>query len=297
LTPTAGKANWPRIALVTPAFNSIRYIEATIQSVLAQNYPNLDYFIVDGGSTDGTIDVIKKYEHVISGWMSEPDKNPYEAISKGFSRTSGEIMGWINSTDMLQVGGLAVVGSVFATLRSIDWITGWPTYFTDEGYPMVVKRIPRWSRGRFLAGANRFIQQESTYWRRSLWDRAGGQLNTKYRAEGDFDLWVRFFRHAKLHTVEAIVAGYRCHPNSLSQGNLETYTSVCDEIADSELRVIPGHILAKSFRRVSKTIARIPKVRVVWKRLALESLYRLPGPDWPAVIRHEGGTWKFPENA
>jgi glycosyltransferase involved in cell wall biosynthesis len=287
----------PRIALVTPAFNSVRYIEATIQSVLAQNYPNLDYFIVDGGSTDGTIDVIKKYEHLISGWVSEPDKNPYEAISKGFNRTSGEIMGWINSTDMLQIGGLAVVGSVFATMASVDWITGWPTYFTDEGYPMVVKRIPRWSRGRFLAGANRFIQQESTYWRRGLWDRAGGQLSTKYRAAGDFDLWMRFFRHAKLHTVEGLIAGYRCHPNALSQGDLGSYTGACDEIADGELKAISGHVLAKAFRKTSKTLERIPKVRVAWKRFALDSLYRLPGPDWPPVIRHEGGTWKFAEKA
>ena len=159
----------PRIALVTPAFNSVRYIEATIQSVLAQNYPNLDYFIVDGGSTDGTIDIIKKYEHRISGWLSEPDNNPYEALNKGFDRTTGEIMGWITSTDMLHVGGLAVVGSVFAALGSVDWITGWPTTFTDDGMAVAVKEMPRWSRTRFLAGVNRFIQQESTYWRRSLW--------------------------------------------------------------------------------------------------------------------------------
>jgi glycosyltransferase involved in cell wall biosynthesis len=283
---------WPRIALVTPAFNSARYIEATIQSVLAQNYPNLDYFIVDGGSTDGTVDIIKKYEGRISGWISEPDRNPYEAISKGFDRTSGEIMGWINSTDMLQVGGLAVVGSVFATLGSVDWITGSAAYFTEDGMGMCVKRLPRWSRARFLAGANRFIQQESTYWRRSLWDRAGAKLETKYRAEGDFDLWVRFFRHARLHTVDALIGGYRGHPNSLSQTDVERYTRTCEEIVDRELATASGLAVAKVFRQTTKLMRRIPKVRVIWERCAIDPLYSVAGRSSPVVIYRPGKGWE-----
>jgi hypothetical protein len=286
---------WPRIALVTPAFNSVRYIEATIRSVLAQNYPNLDYFIVDGGSTDGTIDIIKKYENRISGWMSEPDNNPYEALNKGFDRTSGEIMGWITSTDMLHVGGLAVVGSVFATLGSVDWITGWPTTFTDDGMAVVVKEMPRWSRARFLAGANRFIQQESTYWRRSLWDRAGGRLDTRYRAAGDFDLWVRFFRHAQLHSVDALVGGYRRHPNSLSQANPESYTRTCDEIADRELESSAGLLGAKLFRGTSRIIQRVPKLEALWNRLAVMRMYTVPAADWPPVIQYSGNSWELRE--
>jgi len=286
---------WPRIALVTPAFNSVQYIEATIESVLAQNYPNLDYFIVDGGSTDGTIDVIKKYEHRISGWMSEPDRNPYEAINKGFDRTSGEIMGWISSTDMLHVGGLAVVGGVFAALESVDWITGRPTTFTDDGVAVVEKQIPRWSRARFLAGANRFIQQESTYWRRSLWDRVGGRLDTRYRAAGDFDLWVRFFRHARLHTVDALIAGYRRHPNSLSQANPQSYTTTCDEIADRELETSVGLSTAKLFRATSRIIQRVPKIGSLWQRQVVNRVYTVPAADFPPVIRNSGNCWEFSE--
>src|ERR1700675_2025349 len=92
-------ARWPRIALVTPVFNSGKYIEHTIRSVLAQRYPNLEYYIVDGGSTDGTVGVIRKYEGLISGWISEPDNGMYDAINKGFARTTGEMMGWISATD------------------------------------------------------------------------------------------------------------------------------------------------------------------------------------------------------
>ena len=105
-------AVWPRISLVTPVFNSGKYIEATIRSILAQAYPNLEYFIIDGGSTDNTLNVIRKYESQISGWVSEPDNGMYDALNKGFARTTGEVMGWISATDQLHIGGLAVAGSV-----------------------------------------------------------------------------------------------------------------------------------------------------------------------------------------
>ncbi len=115
MTAPAGLAStgWPRIALITPVFNSGKYIEQTIHSVLAQNYPNLDYFIVDGGSTDNTIEIIRKYEGSISGWISEPDNGMYDAINKGFARTTGDVMGWISATDQLHIGGLSLVGTIF----------------------------------------------------------------------------------------------------------------------------------------------------------------------------------------
>ena len=97
----------------------------------------------------------------------------YDAINKGFARSSGEIMGWISATDQLQIGALSVVGSVFSDLPSVEWITGRPTGYNEAGMTVTVLPLPRWSRYRFLAGANRYIQQESTYWRRSLWERAG----------------------------------------------------------------------------------------------------------------------------
>src|SRR5215469_15207628 len=133
ILPSVDDRAWPRIALVTPVRNSEKYIEATIRSVLMQDYPNLDYFIVDGGSTDKTVDVIRKYERQLAGWMSEPDNGMYDALNKGFARTTGEIMGWISATDMLQPGGLAVVGSVFGWLPDVEWIMGRPTFYDEEG--------------------------------------------------------------------------------------------------------------------------------------------------------------------
>jgi glycosyltransferase involved in cell wall biosynthesis len=285
---------WPRISLVTPVYNSAGYIEQTIRSVLAQEYPNLEYFIVDGGSTDGSLDIIRKYESQISGWISEPDKGMYDALNKGFARTTGEIMGWISATDKLHTGGLSVVGSVFCDMPpEVEWITGRATAFNDEGMTTVVLDIPKWSRYRFLAGANRYIQQESTYWRRSLWEKAGSRTESSCRNGADFELWVRFFRHAKLYPVDALIGGFRVHGDSLGLNNLEEVHRTHDGFIEEDLQTAPWGKSLKAFRRVSKTMQGIRKVRWFWQRLVTNSLYRLPGPDLPPVIRFQSDRWKL----
>lgn len=187
---------WPRISLVTAVYNGEQYLEATIRSILDQNYPNLEYIVVNDGSTDRTLDIIRRYQQHITCIVDQPNKGLYAALNAGFAKSSGEIMGWLNCSDMLHTRGLFVVGSVFAAFQDVEWITGRPTVFNTQGMTVEVQPLPRWTRNRFLAGANRHIQQESTYWRRSLWERAGGALSEAYRAEGDFEQWVRFFRYA-----------------------------------------------------------------------------------------------------
>jgi glycosyltransferase involved in cell wall biosynthesis len=283
----------PRISLVTPVFNSAKYIEQTLRSVFSQNYPNLEYFVVDGGSTDGTLEIIRKYESQITGWISEPDNGMYDALNKGFARTTGEIMGWISATDMLQSGGLAVVGSVFQQLPEVEWITGRPTYLTDDGMTARVKDLPRWSRYRFLAGANRHIQQESTYWRRSLWEKAGGRMDSSCRNGADFELWIRFFRHAKLYPVDSLIGGFRDHGDSLGLTNMEEMCRIQDNYVEAELKAIPWGRSIHLFRRVSSFAQSVPKVRWFWKRLVMNPLYRFRGPDLPPPIRYQTDRWKF----
>src|SRR4029077_5274299 len=231
---------WPKISLVTPVFNSVRYLEATIRSVLSQQYPNLEYVIVDGGSTDGSVEIIRKYEPQLHAWVSEPDRGMYNAINKGFARSSGALMGWISATDLLHAGSLFVVGGVFRTFPQVEWITGRPTGFNDDGMAVEFLNLRRWSRWPFLAGANRYIQQESTFWRRSLWDRAGGRVDDSRRSASDFELWVRFFRYAKLYPVDALIGGFRSHPDSLGLQNLEECHRIQEEIIASELASMPG---------------------------------------------------------
>ena len=254
---------------------------------------------MDGGSTDGSVGIIRKYESRITGWISEADKGVYDAINKGFRRTNGEIMGWLNASDKLHADGLMVVGSVFSAFADVEWITGRPTMLNEAGMTIEVKDVPRWSRGRFLAGANRHIQQESTFWRRGLWERAGGALSTEYRAEGDFELWTRFFRHAQIFPVDALIGGWRFHPDSLSHGDIGRYERNCDEIVEKELRHAEGFTGLRAFRRLDRAIRRIPKVRGLWQRAVVnprvDYLYRRRSAEWAPVIEFEGNQWRFRE--
>jgi len=293
LNPAHDAAAWPKISLVTPVFNSARYLEATIRSVLSQNYPNLEYIIVDGESSDGSLDIIRRYESDLHAWISEPDRGMYDAINKGFARSSGEIMGWISATDLLHAGSLFVVGGVFRTFPQVEWITGRPTGFNDDGMAVEFLNLRRWSRWPFLAGANRYIQQESTFWRRSLWDRAGGRVDDSRRSASDFELWVRFFRYAQLYSVDALIGGFRSHPDSLGLQNLEECHRIQDEIIEKELGSLNGVDAIRSFRAIGKRALHTPAIAKLWTKLVIGSLRRWPGAGAAPVIRYRQNRWQM----
>ncbi len=290
-------AAWPRITLITAVYNGERYLEETIRSVVEQRYPNLEYIVVNDGSTDRSLEIIREYEKHLAGWVNQANKGLYAALNAGFARSSGAILGWLNANDKLHTNGLFVVGSVFRDLPEVEWITGRPTGYNDEGMTVAIDPVQRWSRYRFLAGgSHRHIQQESTFWRRGLWEKAGGCLDESFRAEGDFELWVRFFRHARLYSVDALIAGWRFHPDSLSHGNVDDYNRRCDEIADAEKSGLPWGKWFERYRRADLVLRRVPKVRGLWaraKELALRGIYQVPGADWPAVIEFKSGRWGF----
>jgi glycosyltransferase involved in cell wall biosynthesis len=286
-----GAAAWPRITIVTAVRNGVRYIEDTIRSIISQGYPNLEYIVVDGVSTDGTLEVIRKYEKHISWWVSQPDQGVYDALNTGFARSTGEIMGWLNASDMLHPNGLFVVGSVFAALPNVEWITGRPTLLNSDGMTVQIGNVPRWSRYRFLAGACHYIEQESTFWRHSLWNRAGGSLSISRRAAGDFDQWVRFFRHARLYSADAIIGGYRFHSDSLSARDMDDYNRACDEVIEAELRSIPWGKALKIFRAMSRAANAVPVVRGIWRRWAIDRLYHFAASDWPPKIENHKDRW------
>jgi glycosyltransferase involved in cell wall biosynthesis len=283
-------ASWPKISLVTPVFNSARYLEATFRSVLSQGYPNLEYIVVDGGSTDGSAEIIRRYEGQLHSWISEPDHGMYDAINKGFARSSGELMGWISATDMLHAGSLFVVGSVFRTFPQVEWITGRPTGFSDDGMAAEILKLRRWSRWAFLAGANRYIQQESTFWRRSLWDRAGSRVDDSRRNASDFELWVRFFRFAKLYSVDALIGGFRSHPDSLGLSNLSECHRIHEEILEKELASMPKSEGIKMLRRTGSLLASLG-LEKSWRKLVLSTLPNVGGTHRGQVIRYRKNNW------
>jgi glycosyltransferase involved in cell wall biosynthesis len=214
---------YPRISIVTPTFNRADYLEETILSVLNQNYPNLEYIIIDGGSTDHTIDIIKKYESSLAYWISEPDQGMYYAIQKGFEKSTGEILAWLNSDDKYHEGCLNVVANIFSELETVDWITGTPSLFNEDGLCVKIFPCARWSESRFWVGDYRWIQQESIFWRRSLWEKAGSTLDLTNKFAADFELWCRFFKYSKLNSVETVLSGFRFHGNQISEFKKKAY--------------------------------------------------------------------------
>ena len=227
---------WPQISIVTPSFNQGNFLEKTIQSVLVQNYPNLEYIVMDGGSTDNSLELIRKHAPYLSHWDSKPDNGQYDAVQKGFSHSHGEIMAYLNSDDLYFPWALQVVGEIFAAFPQVEWLTTSciSAAPSDARFPLVYVRYNR-SRRRFLGTRRKrfkqrsFIQQESTFWRRSLWEKTGSRLDTRLKYAGDFELWSRFFEHANLVTVNIPLAMFRYHADQKTS-DLDKYIMEAESI-------------------------------------------------------------------
>lgn len=234
--------NYPKITVITPIFNGAKFLEETILSVISQKYPNLEYIIIDGGSNDGSVDIIRKYESELAFWISEPDEGMYYAIQKGFEKSTGEIMGWINSDDKLIENSLFILSEIFSENKQINWIQGYPTVI-DEESRILLHRPQRYKRDQFLSKSfldGNFIQQESTFWRRSLWEIAGAKIATEYKYAGDFELWTRYFNYDKLFITDAVIGSFRIRKSGqISKVFYKEYLSECIEIINQDFKNLP----------------------------------------------------------
>lgn len=202
--------SWPSVSIVTPSYGQAGFIGRTMDSILNQGYPNLEYFVQDGGSDDGTIDVLKQYSDRLSGWESAPDDGQSQAINLGFARTHGEIMAWLNSDDLFLSGALAYVADYFARHPEVDVVYGHRILIDEQD-----KEIGRWILPRHdddaLAWAD-FIPQETLFWRRSIWEKAGGQIDESFRFAMDWDLLLRFRGcGARIVRLPCFLGAFRIH--------------------------------------------------------------------------------------
>jgi glycosyltransferase involved in cell wall biosynthesis len=228
---------FPKISIITPCYNQVNYIEECILSVINQDYPDIEYIIIDGGSNDGTIDIIKKYENKISYWISEKDDGFPHALQKGFSRATGEIMAWINGDDKYHPCAFKAIAEIFSSFPNVNWILGYPMFYSDQGWAVTQVSLEwtRWSKYRFFNGDFLAIQQESTFWKRNLWEKAGGYIDSNLLIAVDFDLWCRFFRHDNIYTSIVLIGGFRFSSNQqLSIKSKTEYIYECKKIISRE---------------------------------------------------------------
>ena len=208
-----------KISVVTVCYNAAATIEETIQSVLGQTYPNVEYIIIDGGSTDGTVDIIKKYADRLTYWVSEPDKGMYDAIRKGFCHVSGDICCYINADDFYHHRAFETVADFFVTHPNVDWIKGLDVMYNEKGVitnvnvpTIVINRLLR--KGMYVEKC--FIQQESTFWRSKLNATIDMNKFAGFKLAGDYYLWSCFSSCAELHIVPTYLGGFRVMDGQLS---------------------------------------------------------------------------------
>jgi glycosyltransferase involved in cell wall biosynthesis len=197
------------VSIVTPSFNQDRYIEDTIQSVLAQDYPQIEYRIVDGGSTDNTVGVIKKYESKLAGWVSEKDKGQTDAINKGFAQAKGDILAWINSDDTYEPGAVSAAVRYLQEHPEVGMVYG-DCNFIDASGKAIGKFNAAQTSYSLLRQGYSHIPQQTMFFRAELW-RQVGPLDPSFYFAMDYDLWTRIAARAEIKYVPQTWANFRLH--------------------------------------------------------------------------------------
>ena len=280
----------PKFLIVTPSYHRAVFLDQTIRSVVSQSGDfEIDYIVQDGGSGDDVISILRRWEEEITSgrfvpscaklsfrWFSEKDNGMYDAINRGFARGDGDIMAWINTDDMYHPYAFQTISQILTEQSDIHWLTGIPNSYNEHGSRCGMDLFPSsYSREfirrgyydvKFLSSGFNWIQQESTFWRRSLWDKAGGALDISKKYVADFLLWQKFSEHSDLVKVYSFLGGYRCHDDQIT-ADPERYRRELAQVAPP-----PGGL--GLFNSICSCMP--PAKRMMYNRFML----RLLGVEW-----------------
>lgn len=262
----------PTISIVTPSYQQGRFLDRTLYSVIRQGYPALEYVVQDGGSTDESLDVLERFGPELAAWVSESDEGQADAINRGFTRTTGEVMGWLNSDDLLLPGSLAFVARYFAEHPDVDVVYG-DRIIIDEHDAQIGVWILPVHDPKALAVAD-YVPQETLFWRRRIWDAAGGALDPSFRYALDWDLLLRFQEAgARIVHVPRYLGAFRVHEEQKTTATAAIGDEECErlrlrthgrvlsraEITEDLGRYLARHVVVHNRRRV---LDRLPRRRL-----------------------------------
>lgn len=275
-TVMARDDTWPKITIVTPTLNQAPYIERTILSVLNQNYPNLEYMILDGGSGDGTSEIVSKYTRYLSHWRSEHDGGQAVALREGFARATGEIFAWINSDDVYLPGVLTQIGRMMKEHEAIDVCYGNMYLLDAQGQVIAERRLTGCSPRVLTLGIRHGgfgVYQPAAFWRRGLYDRVGG-IDSSLHFDMDNDLFIRFaLAGARFMFHPAPLVGFRIHEASK--------TFALQDSSKSEIPLLMTRYGLDHASAKARCIRAFVRAYRIWNYLLQGDAPYLAGRLWP----------------
>lgn len=254
------EVDWPKITVVTPSYNQGEFLEAAIRSVIFQNYPNLEYLIIDGGSSDNSVEVIKKYEQRINFWQSKKDNGQADAIATGFAMATGEIFCWLNSDDIFLPGALIHVAKLFKKYPKTGFIYGNRNVIDRDGlvigqhiWPYIITKY-HWALGQYLA-------QESSFWRADLYRKVGGVDRSKFFIM-DYDLFYRLWKITKFKKTSASLGCIRVHGETKNTKYQDIRISELSFFRSNYKLVMPGYFMIRFLIRFDALQVKFEKLLI-----------------------------------
>jgi glycosyltransferase involved in cell wall biosynthesis len=247
-----------KFSIVTCSYQQGRFLDATIRSVLDQGVRDLEYILIDGGSRDTTLDVIRRHESRLSYWVSEKDRGQTHALNKGFARATGDVMGWLCSDDLLLPGALKRVEAFFQANPDVDFVYGNALWIDEAGHYLRAKKEMPWSAFVMTYDHN-YLAQPACFWRRSLHEKVEG-LDESWNLGMDADLWMRFSHHTKPVYFNEYLACMRYYPEQKTRSLAEDAKIEGVQLRDREMPFFsswpyrPLHLAARVVRVCSKLI-------------------------------------------
>ncbi|UFS62265.1 glycosyltransferase [Sulfurimonas sp. HSL-3221] len=223
-----------KASIVMPVYNGEKYIEFAIKSIINQTYKNIQFILVDGSSTDRTMEIVKKYQDHIDTIISEKDNGMYDAINKGFAIANGDLMLWLNSDDFLFPTAIATAVDIMKKHDKVKWLKGRNVYLDSKNHFRKIACFKSYYRSLIQKGYYRgtglgYIMQETTFWHRDLYEMAGGYIDGNNRLASDFELWCRFAKYETLYSANTLFGAFRQHDDQMSK-NEDLYERECSQI-------------------------------------------------------------------